>query len=525
MLKLFKKIDKHFEERLDILILLLIVVLLRIPNFFEPYWYGDEAIYLTVGTGIRQGLKLYSEIIDHKTPLIYYLATTPTQLHFRLLNLGWMLATTTLFFKFAKFLFRKTRYAFAAGLIFVALTSLPWFEGNIPNGELFVMGFVMAGFWILSKTRYFRDFLNKKTERTKKDFGLLIWSGVFFGLGILTKVPALLDFAAALVIGWFVSIATLKRNPDAAKKISIAWKTILKNLKKIGILFLGVMIPILISIIYYNSIGSGRDYLDYGLLYNFRYSGSWQLAFESQILQSLFTLPGKVLILSIIMLVLSFYKKLHNRFKFAAAWFSLALFASLLSNRPYPHYFQQLVPPFSLLVIEVILMFKNWKTRKQELLVALPLMALPVAVILTLNVALYPTVEYYSKFFDLVSNKITVEEYDTSFNSLIADNYKVAPLIKGLGEDRIFIWGTNPMLYAMTQTTPTSRFTVAFHIEDFKDHERTLNQIKEEKPKIIVVMKDHDKNFPTLNNYLNNYYLQNTQYENMTLYLRNTVNN
>ena len=37
------------------------VFLLRIPSFFEPYYYGDEMIYMTLGQGVRQGLTLYKE--------------------------------------------------------------------------------------------------------------------------------------------------------------------------------------------------------------------------------------------------------------------------------------------------------------------------------------------------------------------------------------------------------------------------------------------------------------------------------
>ena len=81
------------------------------------------------------------------------------------------------------------------------------------------------------------------------------------------------------------------------------------------------------------------------------------------------------------------------------------------------------------------------------------------------------------------------------------------------------------MLYALSQTTPTSRFTVSFHIKDFKDHARTLNQIKEEEPRIIVVMKDEYEEFTGLESYLDaNYYSNDTQFETMTVYLRQNTN-
>ncbi len=76
--KTIKKIDLFLDQQTALFINLFLLVLLRIPNFFEPYWYGDEAIYLTVGNALNHGGKLYTTIIDHKTPLIYHLPEYPT---------------------------------------------------------------------------------------------------------------------------------------------------------------------------------------------------------------------------------------------------------------------------------------------------------------------------------------------------------------------------------------------------------------------------------------------------------------
>lgn len=100
------------------------------------------------------------------------------------------------------------------------------------------------------------------------------------------------------------------------------------------------------------------------------------------------------------------------------------------------------------------------------------------------------------------------------------NNYQAAEVIRGLDGHRMFIWGTNPMLYALTEATPTSRFTVSFHIEDLDDHANTMAQIKEEAPTIIVVMEDEQQELPGLEEYLTTYYYANNQYDTMTLYLR-----
>ena len=42
-----------------LVILFAIVLILRIPSFFEPFSYGDEMIYLALGEGLRQGMVFY----------------------------------------------------------------------------------------------------------------------------------------------------------------------------------------------------------------------------------------------------------------------------------------------------------------------------------------------------------------------------------------------------------------------------------------------------------------------------------
>src|SRR5690554_2880145 len=95
-----KRVDSFLDRHALLLLALLIIVALRIPNFYEPYWYGDEGIYLTIGQAMNKGVALYREIVDHKTPIIYFLAQVGTQLNFRILNFVWMTITTVLFYIF-----------------------------------------------------------------------------------------------------------------------------------------------------------------------------------------------------------------------------------------------------------------------------------------------------------------------------------------------------------------------------------------------------------------------------------------
>lgn len=506
MIKLAKRFDKWLHSHLWLLLALTLLLALRIPNFFEPYWYGDEGIYLTIGNAIRNGERLYSEIVDHKTPIIYYLAAVPNQLYFRLLTLGWMIVSTTAFYAVAGKLFKKELPTIISTFIFVFLTSVPWLEGNIPNGELFVMGFVLVGAWLMLETK----------NRLK-----LYLAGIFFGLAILTKVPGLFDVVAWLAVFWFILTNKFKLflNPKSRSK----WLQLLKEtLAQLSLVVLGIVTPILLSIIYFISIGSGQDYLQFGLLYNFHYAANWSLPFQNKILVQLFTLPGKVLIAGLVYLALTLkpkWFKPHHQIIFG--WFVLALVGALLSNRPYPHYFQQLVPALALLLGSLIGAIKiHQKRLNSTIVMSSILLVLAIGSLKLLNFSAYPLWSYYQRFFQLVSGKMTRQEYRQSFNYFMDDNYSAAEIINQSGVDEIFIWGTNPMLYALTQTNPTGKFTVSFHIKDLKAYEETMNDVRAKKPLFIVVMDDEGEELPGLSDYLQKNYVVNSNFTNFRLWKR-----
>ena len=522
MLTLAKRFDHWLHSHLFLLIALLLLIILRIPNFFEPYWYGDEGIYLTVGNAIRNGERLYTEIVDHKTPIIYFLAAVPNQLYFRFLTLFWMIITTTAFYEVGKKIFKKQLPLIISTFVFVVLTSAPWFEGNIPNGELFVMGFVLVGAWLITKTKLFDLFIKKrKTLKVANNHIKLYFAGVCFGLAILTKVPAILDILAWLAIIWFVMTNRIKLLYNSKTK-SQWWQLLSKVGFQLLIIIAGIITPILISIIYFISIGSGQDYLQFGLLYNFHYTANWGLPFENQILEKLFTLPGKLAIATLTYLVLTFQsKKFKPTHQLIAGWFVLSLVGALLSNRPYPHYFQQLVPSLALLlgVISTTIKLKK-KQRQPMIMMGSFLMGLFIGALVLLNFGAYPTLSYYQRFFQLITHQISPAQYHQSFNHLMTDNYQAAEVIVKSGVDEIFIWGTNPMLYALSKTNPTGKFTVSFHIKDLNAYQETMDSVYNKKPLFIIVMNDEHEKLPGLDEYLQNHYIANSNFTNFSLWKR-----
>jgi hypothetical protein len=543
MLKKLKKLDCWLDKVAPILALLLLVLFLRIPNLFEPYWYGDEGIYLTIGNALKKGVPLYQGIIDHKTPLIYYFAMVPNQLWFRVLNIAWSGASVLLFFFLANRIIRNIKIVYFVSFLFTLLISTPILEGNIPNGELFVMGFILLG-GLFFVSNFISEFVSDESEKIhrhvcqiwflpkiSKNLGktgcplLYFFSGLMFGLAILTKVPAIFDVAAILSLAWF----TVFYDVDF-KKFSV--NKLLTNLQKIMvklfIVFGGIMTPIIGSVIYYYLRGNGQSYLDFGLLYNFRYVQNWSLPFDAPWLLAAFTLQGKFVIALVLILLLTYLgKRVSLRFKLVASWLILSLFASTLSNRPYPHYYLQVVPAavlvFGFIVEEVVKIFGKGKDKKRfnkfDVGLGSLFLGLTAGVFILLNVGFYPTLSYYTRFYGYITKQISREDYYQSFDNLMTDNYNAAQIIQKSDSPYLFIWGTNPMLYAQTKKIPTGRFIVSFHVRDFDAYEETFDDFVAKKPMFVVTMNNVEP-IEGLEEYLALEYMPNYDFDNFVLWKR-----
>ena len=138
-----------------LIVVLVVVVILRIPSLFEPYWYGDEGIYLTLGQAMRSGVELYKQIHDNKPPLLYVMAAAAggNLFWFKLITLLWNLVTIAVFSKLAKKVFEPGRRKMKLAVwVFAMATTLPVLEGNIANAELFfLLPTVWAMYWLWDK--------------------------------------------------------------------------------------------------------------------------------------------------------------------------------------------------------------------------------------------------------------------------------------------------------------------------------------------------------------------------------------
>ncbi len=116
----------------------------------------------------------------------------------------------------------------------------------------------------------------------------------------------------------------------------------------------------------------------------------------------------------------------------------------------------------------------------------------------------YETASYYRNFLEFVLGRKNKLEYYRYFGEEVVDNYKIARFIKQRdGEDeRIFIWGDSPCLYALSGRLPAGRYTAAYHISDFGGHKQTMESLRKTNPDYVVWMRSEKRPFKELGGYL-----------------------
>lgn len=482
----------HANE--GIILIMILVVVLRIPNLFEPYWYGDEGIYLAVGQAMRHGITLYKEIIDHKTPLIYYWSALAYSLvwlkvflmSLSLIALGFFYALTLRFFD-------SRRLGLVVTLVYALLTTLPALEGNIANGELFLMPFILAGMWWLWRRWPIEESLRPWQKFMREwPWWQPVVAGSLFSLALLTKVPAGFDMVAVGIFWLFLLPLHLRGN------LGRRWLTY-------GVwLVAGFLLPIFLSLGYFASQGYLRSYLQFGLLYNFRYIEAWGTPFTNPVGIFLASMTGRSGVLVVTLLGLWLVKsKLRLPVLFTFIWLALTLFAALLSLRPYPHYFIQIVPPVSLLLGFLV----SEKRYVKGVIVGVGIGIW--LIFLALGFKKYPTVAYYTRFLTYLTHQMDEQTYQAAFDSKAPNTYAVAEWLRAhtTKDERVFIWGDEPMVYALSRRSPVGRFTVAFHIASFQAWEETMTALEKDPPTYIVNYLPTSDIFPAFYTYVANNYI------------------
>jgi hypothetical protein len=462
-----------FKKYLILTIFLVFFLFLRFPSLYEPYWYGDEGIYLVLGQSIRHGVTLYRQIHDNKPPTLYYLAAfSQTVFGFRLLLSLWMIPAIYFFYLLAKKLLPPV-LSIISSFLFLILTSIPLFEGNIANAEIFMLLPTLAGvyFFLYSKSRY-----------------KLLISGLLLGFAFTIKISVAVEFVFLFL--WYLFLT----------KTSLHSK--INNLIFYSIAF---FLPFILYLLYFTYQGAIKEFLFASVLQNFGYLSSWSSGSHSGSATS-GGLINRAIILFAFWLVMYFFtvkKYITQNLGFLCFWFSACLFGILLSTRPYPHYLIQVIPPLTILMVYL---FDRKNTFVSRFLILLLFSVLAFSFV-KYQFYVYPVFSYYKNFYTHISN-LNSPEYRNYFGTNVEKSYNIASYVSSntVDTDKIFVWGDDPVIYALSHRLPASKYTVAYHIIDFGQHQFVYDQLLLRPPKLIIYYPQPSRPYPQLTSLINRYY-------------------
>lgn len=475
-----------------LIFMLLLSLIFRLPSLFEPYWYGDEGIYLTVGLGIRRGLLLYKEIYDNKPPLIYLLAAFAGNLFWlRFILLVFSLGSVIFMDKVIRIFFAKNKLAGKLTLaFFTALLNLPLLEGNIANAEILQTLPTLAAIWLIFKTQK----LNK---------GDCFFSGLLFSISILLKIPAAFDLAAVLI---FLLLFTRYKNNSHFRKMLIIFGA-------------GLTLPILATLTFFGHQYYLREFIQVIFTQNIGYLSSWTTgSHQISIQNSNLVLKGFILAVLIILLYLK-RRRLSPKNIFFILWFGFSLIAASLSGRPYAHYLIQILPPISLIIGEIISNRKIFPTFTLGL--AVTLISLLISINLTQKKFLtYQVFPYYQNFLEFILGKKNKEAYFSYFDVNTPTIYQVASFLTSSTDlnDRIFIWADKPQIFFLSGRLPLGRFTTAYHIISQNKLNETIFELQKGQPKIIIFDIKKTGLFGDLESFIGSRYSQSKEFGDLKIF-------
>lgn len=474
---------KAHAEAFSLLALTFAFFLLRLPSLVEPYWYGDEGVYQTIGIALRQGRELYSGIWDNKPPLLYvlYALFNGDQFSLRFVSLLFGIGSLIAFFFLAKNLLVKRQAVYAATAAFALLFSLPFTEANIANAENFMLlPILLAALFVTNvsdKNRIFPKILHNRYQ-------VLLSAGLFIGIAFLFKIVAFFDFAA-----FFLFLVLIQIHKKPLTPIPSHYKTYMLQTVKATIPFVGGFIfPILLTTLYFSLSGGLEAFLQAMVFENIGY-----VNYRNEFLIPHGLLLLKFGLLAVFLSLLFVYRRsLPLSAHFILIWTAFSLFNAYFSHRPYTHYILVTLPSISLLLGLSIAYFKKPYT--------IPLLFLLVFFILNHQFKLTDTGkykktgEYYQNFFAFIGGQKNMTEYQRFFDSDVPRDYDVARYLKSQPDkdQGVFIWGNSAQIYALSGTLPPGRYTVAYHIAygNEKAKHELQGVLDKEKPQFIVIMPD-----------------------------------
>ncbi|MBQ6569055.1 MAG: hypothetical protein IJL87_02220 [Clostridia bacterium] len=377
-----------FENELYIGIFLFIIsaVFVTLTSYttspvFKGWYENDGKAFLFIAKGMVNGKIPYTDIFDHKGPVLYFIE-----------SFGWLLTggKTGVFFLQIINLFATLFLIFWAAREFISVKAsffttvavIPFLTSTLFGGnysEEWSLSFSAVA--VLLACRYINLLNSGKSEHNVFAGGLL---GFAFSFTANIRVNNCITVASC-VLYIFVCLIINKR-----------FKNLLFNA---GAFIVGAALPLLPALVYFGKTGT-LDGLLYGsLIFNLKYSGINQLINEHASM-SMWTSVFPVLVIAVAAAVYYLFKRKNNKLRYIA-WLlichSMCLFAMyLVTGVTYLHYLAFAWPvPLILYILVILAGGFEFKVKGKDILLkgAAVVACLAVISIYYFNAAIDPSLD------------------------------------------------------------------------------------------------------------------------------------
>ena len=461
-----------------------VILLLRVPSFFEPPWHTDEGIFAAVASRVLQGGELYTDAWESKPPLFLYLYAGIFEVFGAgVLPLRIAATVSAIAIQWAVYgvgcRMMSRKQALIGSLLTGVMLGVPFWEGNLALTEIFaVLPTTIAVLCVLNSGA-----LQSATapaihpnRDSRYEWRWLLAAGMLFGVAFLLRQTT----AVVLVA---VGIALLLSSPR--------W---FRSSVLLATGFVAAAVPAAIAFALLTSL---HWFWDANVGFFFSYVPSGQeipLYYRPLIL-----LPVLTAIAGLI------WHRMQGRsppWSLAVLWLVLTLSAALLTGRPYSHYFLQVAPPLGLLLAYAIPKIGLRRPRRDHLpalAVAVSLVALWLGVVRPefhgniLAMRYSKDLEYYANFAAWAAGAKDRERYDRYFDKRVYLTRELSDRLETLGGkgDQAYIWGEYPWVYALSGKAPATRYMTSFYVLliPYLDSE-LYDTLAEKDPRFIVVTSD-----------------------------------
>ncbi len=453
---------------LGVALIAMATLVLRLPNVIEPPWHDDEGIYAAVSHGMLRGETLYVDVTDNRPPGLYLLyaamlAISGSSIPFIQMVAIVVFVTTQAVVFCLGWRLAGAGWGLAAAVIWGLVASLPLFDGNIPNAELFMALPTALGMLLLLNRRWFV-------------------AGVAFGLALTIKQVAGADFAAALL-----ALFLFAPRPHRAT----------------GLVLAGVALPVALAAAWLVAQGTADDFLYAGFGYYLTYIQRGNLGQGV----SPYLSPLKIALLAASCVVVWWEQRgprSQSRFEggLLPVWTCFALYGTLFTSRPYSHYLQQALLPGVLLLVVLLARVRmprgGIRTAIRTGARALPPLLLAGGAAAIVFCVYFPwprwntpghTVAYYQNVFGFMTGQRSVQAYNDFFDRRVNRNLALSRYLQSHRKpgDYLLVWGEEPWLYVLSDMRVAVPYTVAYFAWEMPDGlKQVVRDLQTDRPRFVI---------------------------------------